>query len=216
MPPETRTIQILVDNDSWILPYAQQLQEQLVETGFSASLKRSAADLEPGWCVFLLGCTQLIGPELLSRNTHNLVVHESALPEGRGFAPMTWQILRGSSHIPVCLVEANLEVDAGDIWLTDEIVLDGTELCEEWRHKQGLKTIEMCLAFIKRYEQLTPQPQKGEPTSWRRRTAQDSELSPEKSLAEQFDLLRVTDNQRYPAYFSYRGRKYKLTIEYDD
>jgi methionyl-tRNA formyltransferase len=35
-------------------------------------------------------------------------------------------------------------------------------------------------------------------------------------LAEQFDLLRVVDSERFPAFFEYRGRRYKLKIEKDD
>ncbi len=213
---EHRIIQILVDNDSWILPYAERLATRLEQQKFIVSLKRNAADLESGWCVFLLGCTRLIRPDILHRNQHNLVVHESDLPKGRGFAPMAWQILQGSSRIPVCLMEANENADAGDIWLSDEIALDGTELCSQWRHKQGLKTIELCLKFVQQYQQLSAQPQLGDATSWRRRTPLDSELSADKSLAEQFDLLRTVDNKSYPAFFHYRGQKYKLLIEQDD
>jgi methionyl-tRNA formyltransferase len=31
-------------------------------------------------------------------------VHESALPQGQGWSPMTWQILEGASPIPVTLI----------------------------------------------------------------------------------------------------------------
>ena len=47
----------------------------------------------------------------------------------------------------------------------------------------------------------------------KRRTPADSRLDPDKSIAEQFELLRVVDNQRYPAFFDHRGRRYRITIE---
>jgi methionyl-tRNA formyltransferase len=38
-------------------------------------------------------------------------------------------------------------------------------------------------------------------------------LDPQKSLAEQFNILRVVDNDRYPAFFEWNGRRYNLKIE---
>ena len=46
-----------------------------------------------------------------------------------------------------------------------------------------------------------------------KRTPQDSQIDPNKTLADQFDLIRVCDNQRFPAYFEYRGSKYKIVLE---
>ena len=34
-----------------------------------------------------------------------------------------------------------------------------------------------------------------------------------KTIKEQFNLLRIVNNQEYPAFFEIDGRKYKLTIE---
>jgi len=33
------------------------------------------------------------------------------------------------------------------------------------------------------------------------------------SIASQFDLIRVCDPNRYPAYFFYRGKKYTMILE---
>jgi hypothetical protein len=39
------------------------------------------------------------------------------------------------------------------------------------------------------------------------------QLDPERSLAEQFNLLRVVDNQRYPAFIHWRGRRFVLQVQ---
>ena len=59
----------------------------------------------------------------------------SDLPEGRGFAPVQWQVLEGKADINVCLLEISEEVDAGNI--LDEMILslDGSELYEEIKKK---------------------------------------------------------------------------------
>ena len=40
-------------------------------------------------------------------------------------------------------------------------------------------------------------------------------VDPELSLAEQFNLLRVVDNQRYPAFFHWRGQRFTLNVQSD-
>lgn len=207
---------ILVDNDSWILSHIHRLVSGLEERGLDTHLVRKQEDIPPGDACFLLGCTGIVGPENLSRNRHNLVVHESALPAGKGFAPMTWQILEGKNDIPICLIEASDEIDGGRVWLRDIIHLEGHELCAEWREKQASKTFELCLRFIDEHATLTPTGQSGEETFYPRRRAKDSELDTGKSIVEQFQLLRTVDNQHYPAFFIRDGVKYVIEIRKHD
>ena len=61
-----------------------------------------------------------------------------------------------------------------------------------------------------------PVPQHGEPTFYPKRTRKDDELDPAMTLASQFDHLRIVDNERYPAWFTYRGQRYLLKISKDE
>lgn len=213
----TKVISVFVDNDSWVLEYASKLVLHLNSIGLSAILARSADDIREGWACFILGCVNILPSNYLGRNIHNLVVHESDLPKGRGFAPIAWQILQGSNSIPVCLIEASEgEPDAGKIWLRETIELEGNELLPTWRRIQGEKTIELCLKFITEYENLTPIEQVGNPTWFKRRYPIDSELDPDKTLKEQYNLLRVVDNQRYPAYVRLAGKKFIIQVDYEN
>ena len=49
-----------------------------------------------------------------------------------------------------------------------------------------------------------------------RRTPEDSEVDPSKTIAEQFDLIRVCDPNRFPAYFRFRGHRYLIRLEKQD
>ena len=210
------TITILVDNDSWILPHARNLERQLISMELDAKLVHSAEEIREGWACFLIGCIHIVKGEYLSRNTHNLVVHESDLPKGRGFAPMAWQILEGASTIPVCLLEATVgEPDAGDIWIKDSIELTGDEFLPVWRRLQGEKTVELCMKFVNDYESLQPKSQFGEPTWYKRRKPDDSKLDLKLTISQQINLLRIVDNERYPAFFMLGEKKIMLNI-YDD
>lgn len=75
------------------------------------------AQLAPGDVCLLLRCSRLLSAEQLALHHHSLVVHESALPQGQGWSPMTWQILEGASSIPITLFEATAALDAGPIYL---------------------------------------------------------------------------------------------------
>jgi methionyl-tRNA formyltransferase len=205
-------ITVLVDNDSWILPYAEKLVSKLTQKGKSANLTRYHEDVEKGDVCFFLGCTKIAKEALLNKNKHNLVVHESDLPKGKGFAPVAWQILEGNHEIKVCLIEACNEVDSGDIWLSDVIRLSGTELLAEWRELQGNISIELALRFVREYSTLKAIKQSGKSTSYPRRGPNDSQIDLDKSFRDLIPLLRVVDNNDYPAFFEYKGCKYKIEI----
>jgi methionyl-tRNA formyltransferase len=71
--------------------------------------------------------------------------------------------------------------------------------------------LEMIEAFLRDYP-LPARPQEGEPTFFPRRTVKNCELDPDKTLREQFNKLRVLDNERYPARLVLDGHEYVLKI----
>lgn len=210
-----KIISILVDNDSWLLPYVKELMTKLMEKNLTVKLCRHQSEIPNGDICFLLGCTQIVQESILTRNKHNLVIHESALPQGKGFAPMAWQIIEGKNKIVISLIEAANQADSGNIWLQEKILLQGTELSNEWRIIQGEMTIKLALKFIEQYPELSSRKQVGVESFYRKRTKEDSELNPNLSINELMPLLRTVDNNNYPAFFYYRGVKYRLEIHKD-
>lgn len=210
---EQRNISVVVDNDSWVLPYAKELVGLIVKKGDRASLCRSVEEVTEGYAAFYLGCLNIVGQKILNINQYNLVVHESDLPKGRGFAPVAWQVLEGKNDITMCLIEAAEEVDAGNIFLKKKMSLKGTELNNEIRDYQGKMSIELCLDFLDLEGAIDGEKQKGTATYYKRRRPDDSELDINKTIAQQFNLLRIADNEAYPAFFIINGIKYILHIE---
>lgn len=209
-------VSVIVDsNTSWILPYAQKLVEHLTSRNYDARFCKNHDEISDGDIAFYLGCVKITPVQILAKNKHNLVVHESDLPKGKGFSPLTWQILEGKNRIPIVLFEAVESVDAGLVYIKDEIVFNGDELIEEMRDKQGKMTLELCVKFVEKYPGIVAcaVSQEGDETFYKRRKPQDSKLDPGKTIADQFNLLRVVDNERYPAFFEINGCKYSLKIE---
>lgn len=206
-----QVITILVDNpNSWIIPYAQTLQNKLSEARHDCTIVHNHKEVREGDILVMLSCVRIF--KRLDLNKYNLVVHESALPQGRGMSPFTWQIVEGATEIPVTLLEASEELDAGVIYDQKYVKLDGTELVEDWRVLQGQASIELVRNFVASYPNIKGVEQVGEPSFYRSRTMEDSRLDTSKTIEEQFNLLRVVDNERYPAWFERNGVRYKVVI----
>lgn len=209
-------VQVLVDNpNSWMVVYAKQLVNILKKKiDIKASLIFTHEQVIEGDVLCLLSCEKIF--KKLHLNKHNLVVHESYLPKGKGWSPLTWQILEGSSKIPVTLFEAAEKIDSGVVYNQDFINLNGDELLPEIRHIQGIKTIDLIVDFIKNIDKVIGCEQMGEETFYPKRKPIDSELDVNKSIREQFNLLRVCDNERYPAFFIFKGKKYIIKTYKDE
>jgi len=208
-------ISVLVDNpQSWFVAYAQRLVERLGSFGSATYLQRALEIPAGNEIAFLLSCERKVQPTILARSRHNIVVHASDLPQGKGMSPLTWQILEGKDEIPISLFEAVEALDAGAVYLKDSIRLQGNELLGEMQEVLGEKIIEMCERFVTEYPEVSKlgRAQSGRESFHRSRKPEDSRLDPGKTIAEQFNLLRVVDNERYPAFFEWKGRKFLLKV----
>ncbi|WP_287162823.1 hypothetical protein, partial [Clostridium sp.] len=63
-----------------------------------------------------------------------------------------------------------------------------------------------------RYPNIKGKPQQGESSFYIKRGPKDSKLDINKTIKEQFNLLRIVDNERYPAYFMFNNKKYIVRI----
>jgi methionyl-tRNA formyltransferase len=208
-------ITIVTDKNSWINSYIPQWFESLKPRNSHVTWVHEVKDIQPGLLAFFLGCEQIVGRSLLNLNQHNLVVHASDLPQGKGWSPLTWKILNGENHIPVVLFEAAELVDSGQIYLKHTMKFTGLELIGELREELAKTTFKLCNQFIQQYPGIVEEAleQQGEASFYPRRTPQDSRIRPELSIQEQFQMLRVADNDKYPCYFELGGETYILKIE---
>jgi methionyl-tRNA formyltransferase len=209
-------VQILIDNpNSWIIPYAKKLISKIEKKIDSkVNLIFSHENVLSGDILILLSCEKIF--KKLNLNKYNLVVHESDLPKGKGWSPMTWQILEGLNKIVISLFEASPSVDSGQIYEKVIVELKGHELIDEIRKLQAKATLELILNFIDNYPNINHFDQNGDESFYPKRTKKDSELNVSKTIKEQFNLLRVCDNEIYPAFFYINEKKYIIKIYKDD
>ena len=208
-----KKVAILTSMTSWFVPYAKQFIKILKKRRISAKLFFDYENISEEFeIVFILSYFKIIPKDFLLKLKHNLIVHESDLPEGKGWAPLFWQILEAKNEIPIVLIEASERVDGGDIFIKDSILYEGHELYDEIREKQAKKTMDLCLRYIERYEIIKPKKQIGKGTIYKKRNAFDSELDIKKTIEEQFNLLRIVNNKDFPAFFYHKDQKYIIKI----
>lgn len=213
-PTPLYKISILSDKESWINEYLGQLVAYWVKHGHTVSWVHSAQELKGGTFAFFLGCSQIVPYAVRQLYSKNLVVHESDLPQGKGWSPLSWQILQGKNEIPIVLLEADDRVDSGIIYLQEIMRFKGTELIDELRAHQAEYSISLCCRFVETFPDIVSQGimQTGPDSFYPKRGPADSRLNPDLSIREQFNLLRIVDNDRYPAFFHIDGAKYILKI----
>jgi methionyl-tRNA formyltransferase len=205
-------ITILVDNrDTWILPYVHELIE-ILKKNHEVDFVRRHEDIKKGDLAFFLSCVNVVPKETLSLSKHNLVIHESALPKGKGWSPLAWQIVEGKNNIPITLFEAAEKVDSGCIYFQDMMQFEGHELLDELREQQGRKTIDFVLKFVNVYPNIEGREQDGQETFYRRRERKDDEIDVNKTITQVFNNFRVANNEEYPLFLKYKGYKYILKI----
>jgi len=209
------SISIVSDKDSWINDYISKFIDRIAKNKHFVSWEHNIKKVQHGDICFLLSCGQLMLKKIMNRNKINLVVHESSVPTGKGWSPLTWQILEGKNRISITLLEVADKVDSGKIYLQDEMVFEGHELIDELRAVQANRTFKLCGKFIDQFPFILDKGkiQEGKSSFYKKRGLMDSEIDAENTISESFNLLRTVDNKRYPAFFYIKGEKYKLQIE---
>ncbi len=208
-----KKIAFLFDNKNlWIKKYFNYKNINFSKKKYSLNFFTNKSKVKNFDVVFVLGYTKKLSNKFLKNNILTLLVHESNLPYGRGSAPIQWQILKNKKNIKICLIMVDKKLDCGDIILKDQMIFKGDELNGEIREKQAKYTLKIINNFLKKYPKFIRKKQKGLPTYFRKRNELDSKLNINKSIKKQFNLLRICDNENYPAYFVFKSNKYKLKI----
>lgn len=179
------------------------------------SIVRFKAEATGGDLLLLISCSEIVNARDRSAYRKSLVVHASALPEGRGWSPHIWQILDGRTEIVVTLLEAADKVDSGDIWHQVICRIPEHALWDEINDAIFKAELSLMDFAIDHFLTVQPRPQDTTvPASYYpKRTPSDSELDPFRSIEDQFNKMRVADPRRFPAFFKMHGHTYKIRLE---
>jgi methionyl-tRNA formyltransferase len=179
------------------------------------TLARRKSDLVGGDILFLISCSEILQASDRTAYQACLVLHASDLPEGRGWSPYVWAIINGAEELTLSLLEAEDPVDSGRIWKKLKFQIPKHALWNEINESLFLAEIELIDFAVEHFRDVLPAHQNPNitPSYYPRRTARDSRIDANIGLKDQFDLIRVCDPLRYPAFFDLHGHRYKLVLE---
>lgn len=188
------------------------------DTFHDIDICRKKSALIGGDLLFLISCSEIVRREDREKYKESLVIHASDLPLGRGWSPHVWQVLEGKTRIKVTLLTAGEGVDTGDIWDQMDLHIPKHFLWDEINTALFEAEIKLIDRAVRCFDQKVSKPQSKdiEPTYYPKRTPQDSEIDPHDTLANQFDLIRVCDPHRFPAFFKLNGKTFKIRLEKDN
>ena len=95
---------------------------------YNIQLVSTTADIKnENGLLFLISCSEFIKKNSRNKFEHAVVLHASDLPFGRGWSPHIWDIIHGKCEVVLSLLNAEAEIDTGDVWKKIRISLDGSE-----------------------------------------------------------------------------------------
>lgn len=195
-------------------PYIQcwaQAQSGLHEV----DIVQKKSQLSGGDILLMISCSEIINASDRAQYKACLVLHASDLPKGRGWSPHIWALIQGAETITLSMLEAEDKVDSGRIWRKAHISVPKQALWDEINHLLFTAELQLVDFAVQNFAEVTPQDQMEteQTTYFPKRTPKDSRIDPHRSIAEQFDLIRVCDPNRYPAHFEHLGQRYTLKLE---
>lgn len=177
---------------------------------------RDRKQLKKGDVLFLVSCSQIIDSSTRALYRHTLVLHASDLPKGRGWSPHVWDLLNGAETVTVSLLDAEGEVDTGAIWAKRTFPVAKHALHDEIDEQlfdTELALMDEALYLIEAGAEPTPQPENVSPTYYPKRSPRDSRIDPTRPLSETFNIIRLMDPDRFPAYFRLHGHCYSIELK---
>lgn len=136
-------------------------------------------------------------PEDIFSQFECVIFHMTDLPFGRGGSPLQNLIDRKIYETQITALQCVQKLDAGPIYLKKPLSLYGS--AEEIFIRASRVIEDMIIQIVK--NEPKPMPQEGEPTIFKRRKPEQSQLEANSSLEDVFDKIRMLDAEGYPHAF---------------
>jgi methionyl-tRNA formyltransferase len=148
-------------------------------------------------------------PEEIYNNYKCIVFHTADLPFGRGGSPIQNNIANGIYKTKITAIKVEKEIDSGDIYLKEDIELNGnlTEIL-----KRISKTIFNIMIPKIIDGNYILKKQVGKPSYFTRRKKEDGEIKEYFDINKIYDYIRMLDNEEYPkAYINFGDYQFKFS-----
>jgi methionyl-tRNA formyltransferase len=169
-----------------------------------------ARDIRPDLSV-VVGCRILLPRDVYEIPPRGTVaVHDSMLPEYRGFAPLNWQIINGEDHTGVTLFYLNDSMDCGDIIAQTRVPIGPIDTAPQVFERVCQATVDVVLtAYPLLSDGTAPRRQQfeHEGSITCRRTPDDGLIDWNRPTSDIANLIRGLTSPYPGAFTFYKGRR---------
>ena len=160
-------------------------------------------DIQPDW-LLLVGWRDMIPEEIYSIPTYGAAnLHQSCLPEGRGFSPFNWPIILGMEFTGVSIFKLSKGIDTGPVLgQKTGISINPRETYGSLVEKLVQPSLDLIKDVVLKLDSGKPQPEvpcQNKESFFARRVPQDSEIDWNRSAIEIDRLVRAS----HPAPLAY-------------
>ena len=149
-----------------------------------------------------------IVPQEILNKYDCICFHMTDLPFGRGGSPLQNLIINNYLQTKITALKMTEELDAGPIYFKEILNLDGSA---EDIYKRASKIIFYMIGKMIN-DNMFPEEQTGEVTSFKRRIPAQSEIKDQASLEDFYNFIRMLDAPNYPkAFFNLDGFNYEFS-----
>tara|TARA_B110001450_G_C17594460_1_gene470239 strand:+ start:284 stop:967 length:684 start_codon:yes stop_codon:yes gene_type:complete len=135
--------------------------------------------------------------ESILKKFNCICFHTAPLPYGRGGSPIQNLIIKKYKKAPVCAIKMTKKIDAGPIYLKENISLSGS--LDSIFNRISIKIIRMMDILIKK--KIKPKKQIGKIFIFNRLKKSNSEIKKNQTISEIYDKIRMLDYEGYPYAF---------------
>jgi methionyl-tRNA formyltransferase len=205
-----------------VLPYSSPREERMqgvISAAQSAKIpviRPKQADLERALrstgadTLVSAGYPYLLKPEALSVCRYNINIHPSLLPKYRGPAA-TWYVLANGETeggVTVHLIDEGM--DTGNILMQGNFPLGPFDTIKSYMRKAAELEPALLEGAISKLDsgdvRGVPQDESKSSSYIGRRSWEDSEFDPNRSILELYDFIKACDPDRFPAFFKVAGQ----------
>jgi methionyl-tRNA formyltransferase len=149
--------------------------------------------LDPRYIFFLHWSWKV--PEEIIKEYECICFHMTDVPYGRGGSPLQNLILMRQKQTKLSALRMVEELDAGPVYMKEDLSIESGS-AEEIYIRASYKAAEMIQRIIS--ENMEPVPQTGEPTVFKRRQPEESQIASLESIQALYDFIRMLDAEGYP------------------
>ena len=187
--------------------------------GISYNLLKSHHDITNENMVLCVNYHHIVPQPILDLKYGAWTFHGSDLPKGRGWAPLAWTLINCEPNLTITLFMADKNVYTGMYYRKISMPVQDIDTIYSMRKKSETIIIELAdnlLHDISTNSTIVLHEQKGDPTFYKKRTTNDSEININMTIKEAWKIIRSCHNSEYPAFFRIGTSKILLKYEVED